>query len=129
MFSKGNFQQMTHKFTIAKLMVILSTNFLNLALNTCCAGKRMCLCGKFWDVSFKKCVKEEILTLLQYFVSPITHLVLRSFSCSKTNTASEIWWTIDLMHALWVPIYPPSLSSVYLLAEEAVEDNILQCNM
>lgn len=91
---------MTLKFTVEKLIVIPNTNFLNLALSTCCAGNRMCLSRKFWDVSFKKCVKEEILPLLQYFVSPKTQLVLRSFSCTKTNTASEIEWMTDLMYAL-----------------------------
>lgn len=60
----------------------------------------MCLGRKFWNVSFKKCAKEEILPLLQYFVSPGTQLVLRIFSCSKTNTASGIEWITDLMYAL-----------------------------
>lgn len=60
----------------------------------------MYLSWKFWDVLFKKCVKEEILPLLQCFVSSRTQLVLRSFSCNKTNTAREIEWITGLMYAL-----------------------------
>lgn len=119
-FSRGNFQQMTLKFTVEKLVVILNTSFLNLDLSTCCAGNRMCLGRKFWDASFKKCVKKEILPLLKYLLSPRTQLVL-SFSCSKTNTASEIELITDLMCALWIHVHTPSLSTAYLLPEEAVE--------
>lgn len=49
-------------------------------------------------------------------------LVLGRFSCSKTNTVSETGWTIDLIHALLVSLWPSSLSIVCLFAEKALED-------